>query len=228
MGTMIVLALAVSGILVAPLSAQAAASVPASSAVITAASTASDSVAVYRFWSPKNSTHFYTASLAERDSIIANYPSSIWTYEGIAYNAFLTQVAGTIPLYRFWSPRLSGHFYTASEDEKNSIIANYPSSTWSFEGIAFYVYPMNTNVAGTLAVSRFWEPHESTPLLHGLSVREELRDRGLPCLDLDVRGRHLPRPAVAAAGGPAGLGWFPDAGECGFACGVGADAVGVW
>ena len=116
------------------------------------------SVEVYRFWSPKNSTHFYTASLAERDSIIASYPTSIWTYEGVAYRAFLTAQPGTVPLYRFWSPRLSGHFYTASGEEKDSIIASYPTSTWTFEGVAFYVYPTSSVVAGTAAVSRFWSP----------------------------------------------------------------------
>ena len=127
---------------------------PASSA----AANAQGAVPVYRFWSPKSSSHFYTASLAERDSIIASYPTSTWTYEGIAFSAFTTQQAGTVPLYRFWSPLLSGHFYTASVDEKNSIIANYPSSTWSLEGIAFYVYPSTTTVPGTIAVSRFWSP----------------------------------------------------------------------
>lgn len=89
---------------------------------------------------------------------MANYPTSIWTYEGVAYNAFLTPQPGTVPLYRFWSPLLSGHFYTASESEKNSIVAGYPASTWSFEGVAFYVYPPNTSVTGTVAVSRFWSP----------------------------------------------------------------------
>ncbi|MFC5502326.1 hypothetical protein ACFPJ4_08760 [Lysinimonas soli] len=152
----IAVALALTGMLVAPLSAQAVTSeLNGQTAPVT---TASGPVSVYRFWSPKNSTHFYTASVSERDTIIASYPTSVWTYEGVAYNAFLTQESGTIPLYRFWSPRLSGHFYTASESEKNSIIAGYPSSTWTFEGVAFYVYPTDTTVAGTVAVSRFWSP----------------------------------------------------------------------
>jgi hypothetical protein len=158
MGATIALGLATTGLLVAPLTAQAAASAPGSA--VTSASTdaagTTGSVAVYRFWSPANSTHFYTASASERDSIIENYPTSVWSYEGVAYNAFLTQQTGTIPLYRFWSPLLSEHFYTASEKEKKSIIASYPSSTWSFEGAAFYVYPTTTTVTGTTAVSRFW------------------------------------------------------------------------
>ncbi len=116
------------------------------------------SAPVYRFWSPENSTHFYTASLEERDSIVASYPTSTWTYEGEAFRAFLTQKPGTVPLFRFWSPRLSGHFYTASAEERDGIIASYPKSTWTYEGVAFYVYPVDTTVPNTSAVSRFWSP----------------------------------------------------------------------
>ena len=124
----------------------------------TTAAPTSAPVSVYRFWSPTDSSHFYTASASERDSIIANYPASVWTYEGVAYTAFLTQQPGTIPLYRFFSPSLGGHFYTASPSEKNSIIANYSRSIWSYEGVAFYVYPVTTTTPGTMAVSRFWSP----------------------------------------------------------------------
>ncbi len=116
------------------------------------------SVAIYRFWSPANSTHFFTASAAEKDAILRTYPATTWTYEGVAFRAFPTQVAGTVPLFRFWSPRLSGHFFTADSGEKDSIIANYPPSTWTFEGTAFFVYPADSAAAATTAVSRFWSP----------------------------------------------------------------------
>jgi len=96
---------------------------------------------VYRFWSPLTSGHFYTMSQAERDSILATYPSSVWTYEGIAYYTFAAgqQPVGSRPTYRFWSPLASGHFYTMSEDDKDSILATYPASVWTYEGIAWYV-----------------------------------------------------------------------------------------
>lgn len=116
------------------------------------------SVEIYRFYSPLNATHFYTASLDERNSIVANYPRSTWSYEGVAYRAFLTQVDGTIPLYRFYSPRLGGHFYTTSVDEKNQILANYPPSIWTLENVAFFVYPADSTKPGTIALSRFWSP----------------------------------------------------------------------
>jgi hypothetical protein len=113
---------------------------------------------VYRFWSPANNTHFYTMSVQERDSIRATYPESTWTYEGERYKAFGAKLAGTVPLYRFWSPRLKGHFFTTNEAEKNSVINDYDDATWTYEGIAYYVYPTDSTVANTLPVARFWSP----------------------------------------------------------------------
>jgi hypothetical protein len=113
---------------------------------------------VYRFYSPALTDHFYTTSLAEKNQILATYPSSVWTYEGIAYNAFATQVGGTVPLYRFWSPTLKGHFYTANAAEQAQIVRDYPASTWTYEGIADYVYPASTEVTASMPVFRFWSP----------------------------------------------------------------------
>ena len=50
------------------------------------------------------------------------------------------QPAGAKPVYRFWSPLHSGHFYTLDEAEKDNIIATYPEATWTYEGIAWYAY----------------------------------------------------------------------------------------
>jgi hypothetical protein len=97
---------------------------------------------VYRFWSPLNSAHFYTISADERDSVIATYPESTWTYEGTAFYAYPKddQPVDASPIYRFWSPLHSTHFYTISEAEKDAVIATYPSSVWAYEGIAWYAY----------------------------------------------------------------------------------------
>ncbi len=112
--------------------------------------------AVYRFWSPNNKSHFYTNSVAERDLILRTYPSSEWTYEGGNYNAFSSQQPGTVPLYRFWSTKFKGHFFTTSEAEKDLVIAIYDDATWLFEGIAYYVYPVEPAYLDTVTVARFW------------------------------------------------------------------------
>jgi len=100
---------------------------------------AADSTAIYRFWSDQKQHHFYTASEDEKNYVIANYPENVWKYEGIAYYAYAGQISNTNPLYRFWSDTKQGHFYTASEDEKNYIMVTYPTDVWKYEGIAWYV-----------------------------------------------------------------------------------------
>lgn len=99
-------------------------------------SAVSGSSPVYRFWSPVYRRHFFTISLAERNNIIANWPS-IWTYEGVAWHAYASPGTGRSPVYRFWSPVNRAHFFTISLAERNSIIANWPN-VWSYEGVAYY------------------------------------------------------------------------------------------
>ena len=94
---------------------------------------------IYRFWSDTKQHHFYTASASEKNYVIANYNDNVWKYEGIAYYAYASSQPGTTPVYRFWSDTKQGHFYTASEDEKNSIIVTYPENVWEYERIAWYV-----------------------------------------------------------------------------------------
>ncbi|MBP7053788.1 MAG: hypothetical protein KBE65_22480 [Phycisphaerae bacterium] len=112
-------------------------------------------VSVYRFWSSTLSGHFYTANQDERDFVIATYPDS-WTYEGAVFDAMEDGTDPmSVPVHRFWSGTLRGHFYTASEDEAAHVIAYY-SGAWTYEGIAFYVYPAEYQPAGSRAMHRFW------------------------------------------------------------------------
>jgi hypothetical protein len=114
---------------------------------------ADPNVAVYRFWSSVLSSHFYTISEQERDSVISQYPD-VWTYEGVAYHAFGAPLDANLrPVYRFWSGR--SHFYTISEQEKDAVIRDY-SYVWTYEGIAFYAYPEGLQPAESLPVYRFW------------------------------------------------------------------------
>jgi uncharacterized repeat protein (TIGR02543 family) len=94
---------------------------------------------VYRFWSDVYLHHFYTISESEKNYVIATWPD-VWSYEGIVWYAFPTQVPGTLPVYRFWSGIYSAHFYTISEADKNYVLATWPT-IWSFEGIVYYALP---------------------------------------------------------------------------------------
>lgn len=98
-----------------------------------------ETLPVYRFWSPRYKSHFYTIDETEKDKLVTTYPDTIWTYEGVNLYAYPdgAQPAGAKPIYRFWSPALGGHFYTIIETEKNKLITRYPE-TWTYEGIAWY------------------------------------------------------------------------------------------
>jgi hypothetical protein len=114
--------------------------------------------AVYRFWSATYNGHFYTRSVAERNKLMTQFPSAVWQYETVSFGAFGSQIAGTVPVYRFWSATYNGHFYTTSAAERDNVIAQYDDSIWKYETVAFYVYP-NTAVASDLRpMERFWSP----------------------------------------------------------------------
>lgn len=111
--------------------------------------------AVYRFWSPKNQHHFYTASRQERDVVVSSYPSNIWTYEGVAFSTPVDeQCSTTASVYRFWSNKNQSHFYTVSPEERDVIIASYDPNVWKYEGIAYCAYPAADS--NNIPVYRFW------------------------------------------------------------------------
>jgi len=127
---------------------------------------------VHRFWSPVLERHFYTISEAEKEKLVLQF-NDTWRYEGVAYHAFSTDAdLDTTPVYRFWSDKLSGHFYTTSAKEKDWLIAEYPH-VWTLEGVAFYVYPEGRQPVGTVPVYRFWSPTKSA---HFYTTSEAERD----------------------------------------------------
>lgn len=98
---------------------------------------------VHRFYSQNYHSHFYTISEEEKQYIINNYSKETWQYEGVAYYAFKEAQPGTSPIHRFHSQVSGKHFYTISEEEKNTIIGGaYPEAKYNYEGIAWYtVFP---------------------------------------------------------------------------------------
>jgi hypothetical protein len=104
---------------------------------------------VYRFWSRKTSSHFYTMKESEKDKLMAfcsrdmavstGIPGT-WIYEGIAFYAQMEgrQAKGAIPVYRFWSGSLRRHCFTTNEVEKQEM--ERQPGVWQDEGIAWYAY----------------------------------------------------------------------------------------
>ena len=93
-----------------------------------------DTVAVYRFFDHMDGTHFFTASSAERDSLIAG--RSDMTFEGPAFYENAAPAAGDTAVYRFFDTAHGTHLFTQSADERATILATRPDLT--AEGIAFY------------------------------------------------------------------------------------------
>ncbi len=64
--------------------------------------------------------------------------------------------AGTEPVFRFFSPTLDCHFFTANEAEALKLVNNF-SDVWEFENVAFFALA-DASVAGALPVYRFFSP----------------------------------------------------------------------
>ncbi|XLQ20246.1 MAG: SpoIID/LytB domain-containing protein [Candidatus Moraniibacteriota bacterium] len=104
----------------------------------------SNNLPIYRFYSPKNKSHFFTKSKSEKDAIIKKYPTTEWRYEGVAYYVPKSST-GNQAVYRFYSPSKKTHFFTKSKSEKDAIIKKYPTTEWRYEGVAYYVPITSTN-----------------------------------------------------------------------------------
>ena len=110
---------------------------------------------VYRFFRTDVGVHFYTASEAERDSIINNLAQ--YSYEGESYLAAsetADPLTGARPVYRFFNNSTGAHLYTMSEAERDSISGNLPNYT--YEGVAYYGY--ESDRPGAAPLYRFYNP----------------------------------------------------------------------
>lgn len=88
------------------------------------------------------------ADASDRDGRTRPYGKSVdmgaYEYQGLG------------PVYRFWAPSQSRHFYTISGQERDILIDRYPV-VWQFEGIAYYAFYQNSE-ANLVPVYRFWSP----------------------------------------------------------------------
>ena len=82
--------------------------------------------------------HFYTIDENEKNVVEAELDN--YNYEGKAFFASLTQIEGSIPIYRFFNNITGAHFYTPSAGERDNVEANLPD--FQSEGIAYYALPL--------------------------------------------------------------------------------------
>ncbi|MFN2431369.1 MAG: hypothetical protein ABR599_00850, partial [Gemmatimonadota bacterium] len=112
---------------------------------------------VYRFFHTPSSKFFYTISEPEKNAVLAT-PG--WQFEDVRWRAWhfnTSEVPSyTKPLYRFFRPASTSHFFTTSDQERDDIINNLPD--WDYEGTGFRVIPFNHTPlpAGVVPVYRYF------------------------------------------------------------------------
>jgi len=94
---------------------------------------------LFRFYNKVNGSHFYTASLAEKNSVEANL-SHIYSYDGMSYKVCVTPPAGSTTVWRFYNKLNGSHFYTSDPVEKLDVLTNL-TDTYSLDGPGYYLAP---------------------------------------------------------------------------------------
>lgn len=105
---------------------------------------------VYRFYNTATAAHFYTNNALERDYVVANMPT--YRYEGVAYQAYTSQVTDTSAVFRFYNRETGVHFYTINAAERDWIIATNPP--FQYEGPSWYA--RTSAGSGVNALYRFY------------------------------------------------------------------------
>ncbi len=125
---------------------------------------------VWRFFNKKQGSHFYTASAAEKATVLATL-SSTYSLDGLAYSVREATPANDTPLYRFYNKKTGTHFYTASAAEKANVQSTL-SATYNYEGVAYYV--SDTEPIGSKRVWRFFNKKNGTHFYTASSAEKTL------------------------------------------------------
>ena len=101
------------------------------------------SVPLYRYWKGTVSDHFYTTDETE---IGTTTPGEIgnfgYKFESIVGYCFPSEERDTVPLYRYWNPKNSDHFYTTNGMEEIGTVTEGESGNHGYisEGVVCYVH----------------------------------------------------------------------------------------
>ena len=141
------------------------------------------SLGVYRFFGVADGTHFYSTSQTERNTLIQTRPDLV--YEGVGLKALASPGTdpAAAPVFRFFDVHNGTHFYSASTNERDTILATRPDLR--FEGTAFYEH--TTARPGDAPVYRFFDIKDGTHFYTSsateratiLASRADLRDEGI-------------------------------------------------
>lgn len=147
------------------------------------AEVASNTIGVYRFFDAGDGTHFFTASLQERNTLIQTRADLI--YEGPELAAIANPAAdpAAAPVFRFFDTRNGTHFYTASAAERDTAAGTRADLV--YEGTGFYEHaaPQSDDAP----IYRFFDTrlgthfYTSSPAERAtiLATRSDLTDEGV-------------------------------------------------
>ena len=105
---------------------------------------------VFRFFNTNNGSHFFSANVAERDTVRSTVASL--AHEGPAFLVAPAAGSGLSPVHRFLNRSTGVHFYTINEAE---VAAVRNMLNFNYEGIAWYARKASSPAAGTIEVYRF-------------------------------------------------------------------------
>ena len=103
-----------------------------------------NSVPLYRYFNNNVSDHLYTTDEGEIGTIT---PMMIgndgYKFESIVGYCLITQDEGTVPLYRYWNPRNSDHFYTTDGLQEIGTVTEGETRRHGYtsQGVVCYVHP---------------------------------------------------------------------------------------
>jgi len=102
-----------------------------------------------------SATPLYVTSEVKRNGsanrVINTGPNSGNSVLYSAFNYNVSRPSGTTPLYRYWNPNVTDHFYTANFNE-----LGWAANGWEFGWIECYIYP--TQQSGTVPLYQYWNP----------------------------------------------------------------------
>lgn len=113
---------------------------------------------IYRFLNSETGTHFYTASIEERNALISGDASL--TYQGNVFDSNATEAGGGAAVVRFFNTMTGTHFYTADTEEAANIRSNLPQFTE--EGVEFFAH--TSEGSGRTALFRYFNAENGSHL----------------------------------------------------------------
>jgi len=114
-------------------------------------------VPVHRYWNPASNDHFYTTNAGEIGTIQPGTTGNNgYAHESSDWHVATSPLPGFVPVYRYWHPSNSDHFYTTNAGEigatQQGQVGNHG---YQCEGVLGYISPNPTG--SSVPVYRYWK-----------------------------------------------------------------------